>query len=365
MRWRLAAMSVAVATVTLALVLTGAELALRYREQHRSVVPGTMPTLFYRHYRTRHAMVRDFSYFGWVHIDSLGFRRTAPVPSPQPVGRPVVLIVGGSTVFDSQVSSDDRAWPAQLGAILRGAERPFAGEVINGGVPGYLVVDNLIRLETELADFRPDLLVIYEGHNDLYAAFARAATPGFTQRPGRVESRAPWTAWLEEHSLLYAKIAARLQAIGSRRRAESRATVLAPVDWNAVIDAGAHRFERDLESVIAVAAVRGIPVVLMTLTHVSAADSAVRDDRVARSWTYTVGGVPPDVVLRAYRRFDASVRDVARRRGLPVIDGAASGVVGPAFYAEDDPIHFNDAGAERFAQFVAVHLAPLLPRSRP
>jgi lysophospholipase L1-like esterase len=37
-------------------------------------------------------------------------------------------------------------------------------------------------------------------------------------------------------------------------------------------------------------------------------------------------------------------------------------VEGAAFYAEDDPIHFNNAGADRFAQFVAAKLTALLPR---
>lgn len=360
MKWRLVAMSVVVAGLTLGVVLGAGEAMVRYREAHRTVVPGTMPTLFYRHYRLRHAMVRDFSYYQWTSIDSLGFRRTPP--TLQPGGKPVVLIVGGSTVFDNQVSRDDRAWPARLESILQSGEHPFAGDIINGGVPGYLVVDNLIRLETDLADFRPDLLVVYEGHNDLYAALARGRTVAFTPRPGRIETQAPWTAWLEEHSLLYAKVAARLQAIRSRRRASSRAGATASVDWNALVDAGARRFERDLESLIAIAGVRGIPVVLVTLTHVSASDSVISDTSVARSWTYTVGGTPPAVVLDAYRSFSARVRDIARRRRVPLIDGAASGVEGAALYAADDPIHFNDAGADRFAQFVAAQLTPLLPR---
>ncbi len=102
----------------------------------------------------------------------------------------------------------------------------------------------------------------------------------------------------------------------------------------------------------------------MTVTHVSASDSVVHDAAVARSWTYTVSGTPPSVVVDGYRRFAERLHRIARRRGIPVIDGARSGVTGPELYAEDDPIHFNDAGADRFAHYVASQLAPLLAAHR-
>ena len=129
---RLVAAGVAVACVTLGLAFAAGEAAVRYRERHRITVPGTMPTLYYRHSRLRHALTRDFSYLGWAYVDSSGFRRSAPAPLPG--GKPVVLIVGASTVFDTQVSSDDHAWPAQLESILRQDQRPFAGDIVNGAV---------------------------------------------------------------------------------------------------------------------------------------------------------------------------------------------------------------------------------------
>ena len=359
MRWRLVGAAAAIAVLTLGLALAAGEAVVRYRERHRAVVPGTMPTLFYRHARLRHALVRDFSYYGWAGVDSLGFRRT-PIGGLPGSRRPTVLILGGSTTFDSQVSADDRAWPARLESLLHESPLAFPGDVINGGVPGYRMVDILIRLETDLAAFQPDLLLLYESHNDLYASLAAVTEPPFTQRPGRVTSVTPWTAWLEERSLLYAKLAGRWQAIRSRGRARSRSASTATVPWDSILDAAARAFERDVESIVAIAAVRGLPVALMTVTHVSASDSVVRDEAVARSWRYTVSGTPADVVLEGYRRFADRLRQVARRRGIPIIEGARSGVAGSQFYAEGDPIHFNDAGADRFARYVAGELGPLL-----
>ncbi len=192
MKLRLVMVSAAITGLTLALALGAGEAVTRYRERHRTVVPGTMPTLFYRHARLRHGLVRDFSYYGWASVDSFGFRRTNGGGRPG-ARRPTVLILGGSTTFDSQVSGDDRAWPARLETLLREGPSSFLGEVINGGVPGYRVVDILVRLETELADFQPDLLLLYESHNDLYAALGPRAALSFTQRPGRAVTLTPWT----------------------------------------------------------------------------------------------------------------------------------------------------------------------------
>ena len=363
MKLRLVVVAATIASLTLALALGAGEAVVRYRERHRTVVPGTLPTLFYRHSRLRHALVRDFSYYGWVSVDSFGFRRTDGGGTPGS-RRPTILILGGSTTFDSQVSSDDRAWPARLESLLPQGPSSFSGQVINGGVPGYGIVDILIRLETELRNFQPDLLILYETHNDLYAALGPRAPPSFTQRPGRAVTLAPWTAWLEEHSLLYAKLVGRWQALRSRSRAAARSAATEAVPWDSILDAAARAFERDVESVVAVAQARRIPIVLITVTHVSASDSVVHDAAIARSWTYTVSGTPPSVVLDGYRRFGERLHRIALRRSIPIIDGARSGVTGPEFYAEGDPIHFNDAGADRFARYVATQLSPLLARQR-
>ena len=48
-------------------------------------------------------------------------------------------------------------------------------EVINAGVPGYRVIDNVVRLETELYQYRPDLIILYEVHNDLFTALPHDA----------------------------------------------------------------------------------------------------------------------------------------------------------------------------------------------
>jgi lysophospholipase L1-like esterase len=346
--------------LVLAVGLAGGEVYVRHVERSRSTVPGTMPLLFYRHVRLRHALVRDYSYFGWVHTDTAGFRRTDDGHLTLD-GRPVVLVLGSSTTFDPGVSGDLQAWPSRLEARLR--ERgTFEGRILNGGVPGYMLVDDLVRLETVLADFQPDVILLYEAHNDVFSTLAGTASGGGAgdrQRPWQAPVFTPWTAWLEQHSLLYGKLVGRFQALRFRGAGGSR-VVRGAAEWNAPLEAGAARFQRGLESLAAVARARHIPMVWMTVTHVSAGDSLPASTLVGRNWMNTVPGVPPAVTLDGYRRFNARIVTVAQRYGIPMIDGAASGVAGPDFYADGDPIHFNDRGADRFASFVADTLARLL-----
>jgi lysophospholipase L1-like esterase len=337
------------------------EAVVRYRERNRSTVPGIMPTLYYRHARLGHALVRDFSYFGWFRTDTAGFRWTDD-GQRRAGGRPIILVLGGSTTFDTAVSPDLETWPARLEAWLRKEEAGFSGSVLNAGVSGYDVVDNLIRLETDLADFQPDAILLYQAHNDLFSAFARSSADVSRDRhrPDQWGTVTPWRAWLEEHSLLYAKVAGRIKALRFRGRREREASGPAP-DWDDVLNKGGARFERDLESFVAVARARGILVVLMTVTHVSSGDSVPRSELATRSWANTMPGVPPSVALEGYRRFNARIRAVAQRHAIPLIDGAASSIVGPELYAEGDAVHFNAAGADRFARFVAGQFVRLVP----
>jgi hypothetical protein len=170
-----------------------------------------------------------------------------------------------------------------------------------------------------------------------------------------VAPRAPWTVWLEAHSLFYAKVIGRVKALRFRRGGPA-GSAGSPVAWDSIIDAGASQLARDLASFVAVAGARGIPVVLMTVAHVSGADSAPTSPVIARGWSYAVPGVAPEVILRGYRRYNAAIAEVAAGWGVPLIDGAASGVAGTDRYADDDTIHFNDAGADAFADFVARQL---------
>ncbi len=113
-----AALVVCSALVTLGVAWGIGELALRWRERHRSDPPGTYATLFYRQIPLGYSMVRAYDYFGWVHIDSAGFRgpEVSLVWAPGVVR---IMVVGASTTFDIRVTADSLAWPARLQGDVR------------------------------------------------------------------------------------------------------------------------------------------------------------------------------------------------------------------------------------------------------
>lgn len=346
--------------VTLPLLLLLAvvgEVAVRYRERHRAVLEGTMPLLYYRHGRLRHALVRDFDYAGRIHVNRQGFRGADVSLSPTP-GTLRIMLVGSSTTFDPAVSGDRAAWPARLEYWLNelGTTRPV--EVINAGVPGYSVYDDIVRLTTELYRYRPEIVVLYEGHNDLFGAFRSGASGvrSFTPTPGEVPVVTPWGHWLSRHSLLYGKLVARIQLFkfalaGRRALSGSKAGGASNA---AAIDSGAALFERGVVAFVSVAQAWGIKVVIPTLVHMSGVGAVEEpDSTIHHIWSYTVPFAQPEEVLRGYVRYNDVLRRVAERFDATYVSTAGFGLVGREWYAEGDPIHFNDRGADRMARSVA------------
>jgi lysophospholipase L1-like esterase len=349
------------AVVLLLACIAAGEAVLRWRERTRDSVPGTMPLLYYRHARLGHALVRGSDYFGWVHQNPQGFRGVRPTTRERAPGTLRVMVVGSSTTHDSYVGRDDDAWPHQLEARLR-TRTGRDVEVINAGVPGYTMIDDIVRFEHELRHYQPDLVVLYEGHNDLFGALKGLAGPPYDahdSRPDEVDVETPWGRWLTSHSLLYGKVVGRAQAIGFRARgAEERESDAALEERLArAVRDGAARHERQMTAFVVLAQAQGIRVVIPQLVHLTGAGRTSEPDSSALlNWQRTVPFATPPAVLRGYVAFDSAARRVAERLDLVHVPTEAFGLHGAEWYAADDPIHFNARGAARMADHLAVAL---------
>src|SRR5215510_4637275 len=71
----------------------GAEFAARYYERHRTNPPDYFPSVYYPHRRLRYGLVPNFDYFGWFHINSLGFRGPE-IPVAKPPGMLRIVCMG-------------------------------------------------------------------------------------------------------------------------------------------------------------------------------------------------------------------------------------------------------------------------------
>ena len=355
-RWIPLAIVGASITITLAVVLAVGELSMRYYERHRTSVPGTMSSLFYPHLRLRYALVRNMDYYGWAHTNAQGMRGPA-IPIARTPGVPRIMIVGGSTTFDSFVRGDDKTWPAQLQSELTRLRGGYEVEVINAGVPGYRLVDNIIRLQTELYRLRPDVIVFYESHNDIFNAFHLGVeSPPQTNTPDQMPVVTPWRRWLERHSLLYDKVLSRFLAVNFQRasRAEMPRASSGDSLLKATLESGVASFDRDLTSFVLIAQSLGARVVIPEVVHVTGPRvEAEPDPRIRGLWSSSVPFAPPETILRAYVRYDDVARAVAAKRRATYIPTVDFGLAGPRWYSPGDPIHFNNAGAERMGKSMA------------
>jgi len=92
-------------------------------------------------------------------INSRGLRAAEGVehdPAPK------VILLGGSSAFGFGVRTDQETISYLLEQSIK------SHRVINAGVTGFLSGQELTYLVTDLIDYRPDLVVVYDGWNDLF-----------------------------------------------------------------------------------------------------------------------------------------------------------------------------------------------------
>jgi len=364
--------SLALISSLLTLLVLGAigEAMVRVRETRRDTPPGTMPLVFYRHNRLIHALVRNYDYFGWVHINEGGFRGASLAEFSADEGALRIMAVGGSTTFDSQVTGDDRAWPARLEHWLGKDPSLPRVHVVNAGTPGYRVVDNSIRFLTELGQYCPDVIILYHTHNDLIKAFRTADPPArgrplsAAATPNEIQPLAPWSYWLRRHSLLYAKLLARIKVMqrqatrGKRAAASTDGARSAEEFWGERIERGAGQFESDLRAFLALAQTAGVVVIVpeVTIMGLIASDSASVEARVVSNFF----SVPAEMVWEGYRSYAAVAQREAERFGAIFITSDSFGLDSAGSYAELDAIHFNDVGSDRFGARLAAAIGDTL-----
>jgi len=105
---------------------------------------------------------------GKTFHNSLGYRNDEfSVEKPAGVYRIVVL--GGSSTYDVRIEDNVKTYAAQLEKLLKEEYGYQNVQVINAGVPGYNSWEILVNLEFRVLDLDPDLVIIYEGTNDVHA----------------------------------------------------------------------------------------------------------------------------------------------------------------------------------------------------
>jgi lysophospholipase L1-like esterase len=124
-------------------------------------------------------------------INSRGFRGRE-IPAEKGDAYRIVAL-GESTTFGVTFNPEDRPWPEWLEQMIRERLKPRRPvEVINAGVPGYRLDQNLHRFRTEIRPLKPDMVICYHGINgfgllrDALLPIPGAAPPVYKERPLRL-----------------------------------------------------------------------------------------------------------------------------------------------------------------------------------
>jgi lysophospholipase L1-like esterase len=301
-----------------------------------------------------HEGVRVHAFGKEAAFNQLGYRSPERPLAAEP-GTVRILCAGGSTTFDLLAESDERTWPFRLEQKLR-QKRPRI-EVWNAGFPGWTSLESLISLCLRDVDLRPALVVLYQGDNDLQPGGYVPFDPHYEHGHAELTVRAlgferpplPWRS----RSVLLERLRAAWARAGdpwaSLDPNQPRQRQLAP--------GALPTFARNVRSFVAVARAHGAAVVLVTQAIRIRRQQRADDLKYLAQW---LPGLVPEVAPGELERLNGALRAMRGEDGVRVVDAAAR----MGWRDEDfaDPLHFSPQGSERFAEFLAAELSPLLAR---
>jgi lysophospholipase L1-like esterase len=277
----------------------------------------------------------------------LGYRGPE-VEIPKPPGTFRIVALGGSTTYSSATTAE-QAYPAQLQQILRD-EYGFSNvEVVNAGLSGYTSWDTLANYMFRVTELEPDLLIFYEGINDVQPrAVASECYRGANPLRGLSPTRLLWgSPQVDSMSVLYRVIAIQMGWMPDPSTLEGVFNSYpyrcagAFVDNERIKDNPPVYFERNLRDLIALAQADDTQVMFST-------------------WTFNPNGdieaIPP-AYQTAVAEHNDIIRSLAAEYDLPIYDLAATDFrQNPDYWANPDPIHMAAPGtheqARRYAAFL-------------
>ena len=280
--------------------------------------------------------------FGPIRINSFGFRGPE-ITTEKPPGRLRIAFLGGSTTFCAEVSGNDMTWPALVAKALREHWPTLDIDYINAGVPGYTIRSLLPALEKRVAQFRPDIIVIYEATNDLSAnTFELAHEQGIAAKHQEEN-----IGWLGRHSLLVYLIAKNLEVMQLQREAATPSRKI-KLDM-ARLDA---EFRQDyINLVVASQKVANIVVAVTFSPRLRPRESPEESLEASATAFYYMPYMTVDDLLTGYAHYNQVIRDVSKSYGTLLVGDEYAIPPDAKNYA--DSVHFTDAGSMAMADRVA------------
>ena len=299
---------------------------------------------------------RPFAHYQKWKLNSAGFRGQEISFSPRP-DCIRVAVMGASETF-GYAESPGKEFPSQLADSL---SRKGCYEVMNTAVTGLPLTGQVQLWENWVSRFQPSVVVIYAS-----PAFYLSNNPPKFASPRRSRTSTSSMSQPRFSSRFLARMKERIHYpdfIQRRRVMKTIANAIhgRPEGWfyRSVPDDRVVLFRRHLDSLVAdVRASGAVPVVV---THAMRfGDRLNSEDRdLLRSWRQFTPRATESVLMRFELETAATVRDLARERGVPIADVAAVMNGQTRWFA--DFTHFNDEGAGVIADCIASAVELAIP----
>ena len=286
---------------------------------------------------------------GQTFHNSLGYRNEEfPLEKPSDVFRIVAL--GGSSTYDVSIKDNDDTFTAQLEELLKEDYGYQDVQVINAGVSGYNSWEILVNLEFRVLDLDPDLVIIYEGTNDVHARMVEPSAYRGDDLGRRQAWQAPRVAIWEHSALL--RILSRAMNITRQVSVDDFVSAPTYMSWpfeSRLIEGNLDPaeilkenppiyFRRNLENMIAIAKEHDVQILFSTWAH-----SPNLNDYASEGY-YQQG----------FRENNDVVKEVALSHDIPFFDFA--GVMPQEAIYWADGRHVNEAGALMKARLFAEYI---------
>ena len=295
-------------------------------------------------------------------INRFGLR--GPLPSsPKGAGRSRIVALGGSTTFGYMVQ-DGEDWPSQLQRFLGPRH-----EVLNAGRPGATTFRNYAFLRDHLLNLEPDVVLLYEGFNDMWRGVRRHA--GDQPDYGIVDEGLPANAvpvdqgeparWPWRASFLAYRSAVALAAHVNPWRPSwpEPPAGRGPFRFDPAVVA---IYEQNLAAMVRLCRDRGVRPVILTFAGCDDASVPARDRE--RRMAYVLRSIPQldeQSAREGMEVYRERTHRVARNLGVPLVDLDRLMTKDLAAYA--DTVHFTPSGERQVAEILAQALPSLVRES--
>jgi lysophospholipase L1-like esterase len=263
-----------------------------------------------------------------IHQNSWGFRGPE-VSLEKPPGTLRVLCLGGSTTYDT--NSDGETWEDDLQSRLADAYPGQKIEVLNFGMNAASMPFHVTQFALLGVNFRPDLVIVYAGHNDLWSGLGlKGFRPDYSHQIGHWDdSRRSIQHYLPAWAMRSVAVTGIAYMIDHLRGIE--------YDLVRQIWRNAPRADDNLEGFWAFR------------------NSMISIDGMARAHGGKTLIVTPFWSFRdtdRTNRLVSEIRKAAEAAGLPVLDAANLLPKGDVSLVVDD-VHFSAKGSRLFADMLA------------